>query len=204
MAFKFGAFGRKKRRAKAMESIARQLQMSYVPKDEYGTQSLLGDFKLFQKGIAKEVRNLLHKKEATENLEISIFDYHYVVPTGNSMVPFAHTVFFIQSKTLALPQFLLKPENFFHKIGTHLGMQDIDFESHPEFSDQYLLKGEDEALIRKKLDDNFRSYFTIEKDWTLEGLGYFMILYRFNKILPTEQLTEFYEKGWKIYNLLKY
>lgn len=202
MAFKFDFFGKKRKRAEAVAKIANQMQMSYVEKDEYGTKSLLGDFKLFQIGMKKEVRNYLHKKEEAEKLEISIFDYHYVVSTGNSTVPFSQTVFFIQSKTLGLPQFLLKPEHFFHKIGTYLGMQDIDFESHPEFSDQYLLKGEDEELIREKIDENFRSFFTIEKNWTLEGVGYFMIFYKKNKILPAEQISEFYTKGRKVYDLL--
>jgi len=189
-------------RAEAMEKVARQLGMTYTAKDEYGYKSLLADFKLFQKGTSKKIINLLHKKEEGFELEIFIFDYHYVISSGKSSVKYKQTVFFIKSKKLGLPQFSLQPEHFFHRIGTYLGMQDIDFESHPEFSDQYLLKGEDEDLIREKLDENFRSFFTIEKNWTLEGIGYFMVFYANKKLLPPEEITDFYAKGKEIYGLL--
>ncbi len=192
----------KRRRAEGMENAARQLGMTYTAKDEYGYKSLLGDFKLFQKGTSKSIVNFLQKKETELDLEIFIFDYHYVISTGNSSVRYKQTVFFVKSSKLGLPQFSLKPEHFFHKIGTYLGMQDINFESHPEFSDQYLLKGEDEDLIRAKLDENFRNFFTIEKNWYLEGLGYFMVFYAHNKLLPPAEITNFYSKGREIYKLL--
>ncbi len=199
----FDFFGKKERlRGEAMEQMARQLGMNYTTKDEYGYKSLLGDFKLFRKGTGRKILNFLQKKEEELDLETFIFDYHYVISTGNSSVRYKQTVFFVKSSKLALPQFSLQPEHFFHRIGTYLGMQDIDFESHPEFSDQYLLKGEDEDLIREKLNENFRSFFTIEKNWYLEGLGYFMIFYAHNKLLPPEEIMDFYAKGQEIYKLL--
>lgn len=198
----FDFLNKDKKRAEEMEKVAARLQMSFVPKDEYGTKTLLADFKLFQIGGAKRITNFLHKKEENFDLDSYIFDYRYIVSTGNTTVPFAQTVFFIQSKKLELPQFLMKPERFFHRIGTFLGMQDIDFASDPEFSQQYLLQGEDEALIRKKLNPEFRHFFTIEKNWTLEGLNYFLIFYRHNKVLPPEEIYQFYAKGKEIYRLL--
>lgn len=189
-------------RAAAMKTVASHLGMSYRAKDEYGTRKLLGDFQLFRRGGRKKVTNLMKKKETDFDLETNIFDYQYTVSTGNSAATFRQTVFFVQSKQLALPQFLLKPEHFFHRIGTYLGMQDIDFVDHPKFSRQYLLQGEDEDLIRQKLTEDFRTYFTVEKNWTLEGLNYFLIFYRNKKRIPPEDLPEFYRKGKEIYNLL--
>ena len=186
-----------------MQKIASQMKMSFVPVDEYGTKTLLRDFKLFQQGGGKRITNLLHRKEAESDLEVSIFDYRYVINTGKSSVPFHQTVFFVNSKSLDLPQFLLKPENFFHRIGTYLGMQDIDFSSHPEFSHQYLLQGEHEDLIRERLDSDFRHFFTVEKNWSLEGLNYFLIFYQQNKLLPPEEISTFYQKGKTIYELLQ-
>lgn len=198
----FDLFNKNKKRKEAMTKVAARLGMSYTTKDEYGTKTLLGDFKLFQSGVSKSITHFLHKKEEEQDIDTYIFDYRYVVNTGNSAIPFTQTVFFIQSKELDLPLFFMRPENFLQRIGTYLGMQDIDFESHPEFSGQYLLQGEEESLIRKKLDGDFRSFFTIEKDWNLEGLNYFLIFYRRNKILPPEEIFNFYSKGKEIYRLL--
>lgn len=190
------------KRAEAMAQVAAKLNMSYVAKDEYGTKSLLADFKLFQRGGGKLITNFLHKKEEAFDLDAYIFDYRYIISTGKSAIPITQTVFFIQAKQLELPQFLLKPEHFFHRIGTYLGMQDIDFVSDPEFSDQYLLQGEDEDLIRKRLTPDFRHFFTVEKNWTLEGLNYFLIFYRHKKVLPPEDIYRFYDKGMQIFQLL--
>ncbi len=189
-------------RASAMQDVATSLGMSYRAKDEYGTRKLLGDFELFKRGGRKKVTNLMKKTEEDLELNTNIFDYQYTVSTGKSAVTLRQTVFFVQSKQLALPQFLLKPEHFFHRIGTYLGMQDIDFVDHPEFSRQYLLQGEDEDFIRRKLDADFRSYFTVEKNWTLEGLNYFLIFYRNKKRLAPEEIPEFYRKGKEIYQLI--
>jgi hypothetical protein len=53
-----------------------------------------------------------------------------------------------QSSLLSLPEFELRSENMFHKIGKAFGCQDINFESHPEFSKRYLLRGADEEAVR--------------------------------------------------------
>ena len=37
--------------------------------------------------------------------------------------------------------FEMRPENLLNKIGAALGRQDIDFDSNPEFSRRYLLRG---------------------------------------------------------------
>ncbi|RME02715.1 MAG: hypothetical protein D6816_10900, partial [Bacteroidetes bacterium] len=142
------------KRKQDLQDLAYRHEMTFYEKDEWGMKSLLKDFFFFIIGHSRKVFNILYS--ATDFLEekLAVFDYRYTIQAGNTPVTQLQTVFFIQSKQLSLPQMLLKPENFFHKIGTWFGMQDIDFEEYPEFSDRYLLQGEDEQRIRKTIDEN--------------------------------------------------
>ncbi|MCP3930605.1 MAG: hypothetical protein GY705_16065 [Bacteroidetes bacterium] len=191
-----------KRRSK-LEKLAYELEMEFFPKDEWGDLKLLDDFSLFRKGHSKRIRNLMKKQDAWMKLKLSIFDYRYIISTGKSSTPYTQTVFFVQSKHLALPQLWMKPENIFHKLATMLGMQDIDFEEHPEFSAQYLLQSEDEDRTRHLIGGDVARFFTVERNWRLEGVGYFLIFYRKNKVLEPHQIKNFYEKGMQLHNLLK-
>lgn len=189
-------------RAFQLKSISYQLGMGYEAEDTWGLHTMLGDFTLFSRGRRRRITNMLYRRDGLLELDVRIFDYRYTVSTGNSARVFKQTVFFIQSKKLGLPQFLMKPENFFHKIGAWLGMEDIDFERYPKFSGQYLLRGDDEDYIRANFNDEVLQFFTVEKNWTMEGLNYYLILYRKNQLLLPSQIIEFYKKGMQLHRLL--
>jgi hypothetical protein len=192
-------------RVEALKSVAFQLDMAFQEKDEYKMVALLRDFKLFRQGGSKRIYNILSKTSGLLEEKINIFDYRYTISTGKSAHTYHQTVFFIQSKQLSLPQMLLKPEHFFHKIGAWLGMQDIDFEEFPKFSDKNLLQGEDEARIRSTLQtktDVIR-FFTVEKDWCLESIGFYMILYKEKILIDPASVKLLYEKGVMLHENLK-
>ena len=188
-------------RSGQMKDIAKQLGLSYERKDEFGLINLLKDFKLFSRGRQKTITNIIGKKSDLFEIDYRVFDYKYTIQAGKNSRTFRQTVFFVQSKKLGLPQFFMEPERLFRKIGKYLGMEDIDFEAYPQFSDQYWLEGEDEWQIRNAMSDEVLHFFTIEKDWSLEGINYFMVFYKKNTILPTENLASFYERGKHIVKL---
>ena len=190
------------KRRKELEKEAHKLGMSFSEKDDWGLIGFLKDFKLFRKGFGKRVTNVMHAQDDWLKMEARVFDYRYTIHSGKSSRVFRQTVFFMQSKQLGLPEFLLKPENIFHKIGQLLGMQDIDFEEYPAFSNQYLLKGDDEDYIRATMNDQVLKFFTVEKNWTLEGVNYYLLFYRNNKLLHPSQIRRFYQKGLKICEML--
>ena len=194
----------RRERTEQLEAMARGLGMGFREKDEYGLIALLRDFKLFRKGGRKTISNILTKNSSLMEEKVNVFDYRYTISTGKSSRTFHQTVFFIQSKQRAMPEMLMKPEHFFHKIGAWMGMQDIDFEEHPEFSNSYLLQGEDEALIRRTMGhEAVVHFFTIEKNWSLESIGFFMILYQERKLIAPGHLKTLYGKGMDLYGHLK-
>lgn len=189
-------------RSAQMAQIANKLEMQFEAKDEWGLKTLLKDFHLFRRGGRKKILNYMHKSDGWLEMEMHLFDYHYTISTGKSSYTFKQTVFFVQSKRLGLPQFLMKPENFFHKIGHFLGIKDINFEEFPEFSNQYYLKGPDEEFIRAALNEKVLRFFTVEKNWSLEGINYFLIFYCNDTILPPQKILNFYDKGIQLCNML--
>ena len=196
-------FGKKSReRGSALKEIAARLDLSYSPADKIQVWNLLSDFKLFKRGSRRNVRNLIWKDDHQLDIKIRIFDYHYTISTGNSSSTFKQTVFFVQSKSLGLPKFYMRPEHFLHKIGGWLGIEDIDFTSHEVFSDHYHLKGEEEGIIRDTFTEDVLHYFTFEKDWYLEGLNYYLIVYKDKKRIEPDQIANFYGKGKMMFDLL--
>lgn len=188
-------------RSGQMKDIAKQLKLSYERNDEFGLINFLKDFKLFSRGRRKKITNIIGKKSEMLEVDYRLFDYQYTIRAGKHSKTFRQTVFFVRSKELGLPQFFMEPERLFRKIGKYLGLEDIDFEEYPQFSDQYWLEGEDEWQVRKAMSDEVLHFFTIEKDWSLEGINYYMIFYKKNTILPTENLASFYERGKHIVKL---
>jgi len=190
------------KRQEIMEGVAKELGLSYAKKDEFGLIGYMRDFKLFDKGSGKKIKNILQKeKQEFEDVDIRVFDYYYIVSTGKSSVTYSQTVFFLQTKKLSLPQFYMTPEHFLLKIGKHFGMEDINFSEHPTFSDQYWLKGEEEDRIRKTMNEEVIHLFTIEKDWSLEGLNYYLVLYKKNKLMLSEEVKDLYQKGVEVVDL---
>lgn len=188
-------------RKENLKIVADQLNMSYIAKDEFGMIHLLKDFKLFQKGFNKRITNILQERDEFLATDIQIFDYKYARRVGKRTKTYKQTVFFIQSKSLDLPKFYMEPEYFFHRIANLFGVNDIDFKKFPEFSKQYLLKSKEEELLRGKMTEEVLHYFTIEKDWCLEGINYYLILYIEEGLFLSKDIPYLYRKGKEIVEL---
>lgn len=189
-------------RAEQLDRVAFDLGMNFSPEDEWGLINYLEDFKLFRRGMRRRISNILHRQDNMLKLDLYVFDYRFTVSTGKSARVIRQTVFFVQSKELALPIFRMRPENLFHRVGEYLGLQDIDFEEHPAFSRNYRLHGPDEDYIRASVNEPFFAFFSVEKKWFLEGINYYMVFYRKGKLLEPKQIKEFYRKGMKVYRSL--
>lgn len=190
-------------RKEDLRLVANRLKMEYSPSDDWGTLSLLKDFKLFKIGGRKKIRHLMISGIDYNNTRTSIFDYHFTISTGKSSHTYKQTVFFVQSKDLGLPQFYMRPEVFLDKAARLLGKEDIDFVSHEIFSDKYHLTGSDESLIRSTFTPDVLHHFTFNHGWSLEGLNYFLIIYRKKHLMPPDEIKSFYQMCQKVLEMLK-
>ncbi len=191
------------KRREQLSKLAFELNMQFHEKDEYGLKKRLGQFRLFKESGIKKITNLLLQKDTMLSSTIAVFDLE-ISDENNLGEVFSQTVFFVDSKELSLPEFFIRPEEFFDRVGKFLKLtSEIEFEAYPEFDESYWIKGDEESLVKKMVTDDFARFFTIEKKWRLEGMNYFLIFYQRKKLLKPKEVKSFYKKGLQLFDWLK-
>ena len=126
---------------------------------------LLPALPLFQKGHGRRAKNAM--EGTTADRRVILLDYTYTTGSGKSQATHRETVALFPDGATGLPDLTLAPENFFHKIGQMFGYQDIDFDGDDAFSNAYLLRGADEAAIRKAMNGTVRAFLAGAPGWTV-------------------------------------
>lgn len=129
---------------------------------------------------------------STGGLNVSLFDYTF--PMGKSSETYTLIAF---SQDLQLPPFELRAENIFDRIGGALVHNDIDFDSHPEFSRRYLLRSPDERGVRQLFAPSLLTYFEqipSDRKWHVEAFGTMLILYRTTGPLRSADIQPFLDE----------
>ena len=205
-------------RTKKFKDLAEHMGMEFSAKGDSALLESLSAFDLFSQSGVK-ITNVLHGDSEQlgygEEFEVRILEHIY--SSGESTI--SQTVICFRSPQLSLPDFSMRPEHFFHKIGSVLGYQDIDFESHPtavEFSKKYLLRGKDEQTIRALFTDKVLTFFAAHPDvgnghlpfwhWSqyevcVEGSGDQLILYRAGIGIKPEDIPAFMKEGFEVFRL---
>jgi hypothetical protein len=188
-----------RRRTKKLGAIATELNLEFYENGNGQVMGLVQDFQLFSKGRNRQVKNLMQGQ--VEDAFVAIFDYRYVTGRGKHSHTYDQTVILLRSDRLQLPKFSLHPENFFHKMGDFLGYYDIDFTTHPEFSNRYLLRGENETLIRKAFYSEVIAFYENSRGLSTEASDSRLIFYRAMSRVPPEEMHSFLSVGLKVLHL---
>ena len=165
-----------RKRTEAIKQLAATMGFDYREHPQTYLPDTIWQFDLFNKGRNRRLKHLIQGTQ--EEAIVSVSDYQYTTGTQKNRTTHNQTVVFIESDRLNLPNFLLIPENIFHKVGNVFGYKDIDFESHPEFSSQYLLQGTDEESISSLLHDGIMDIYQRHPGTSTEGLDTLLIYYR--------------------------
>lgn len=190
-----------KHRAEAMARIAGELRLVFTPEGDETAISEHAVFHLFSQGHSKKIRNLLRGTVRDSN--IALFDYQYTVGAGKNRHTWSQTVISLQLQGRNLPAFSMRPEHVWHKLGSMMGYQDIDFESNPAFSKKYLLRGRDDAAIRGIFTSRVLTFFESEPGLCVEADGRRLIVYRHSVKAKPELLRASVEKGVEIAGLFQ-
>ncbi len=182
-----------KARTQRMQDVSATLGFSFESEGNLEQIKAVADVPLFNRGHSKRVKNVLTGRSA--ETDVTLFDYRYTVGHGKN----AHT----SNQTVALfrgvsrmPDLQMAPENFFFdKLNKVLGHQDIDFDSSPEFSSRYTLRGPDETAIRTAFTADALSYFAAHKGWTIEAQSGNVAIYRAGERVKPEELPVFLEQA---------
>ena len=126
------------------------------------------------------------------SFEAIVFDYTY--RAGKSSITQTMACF---SHNVELPSFTLKPEGILDRIGDAIVHNDIDFDSHPTFSQRYALKSPDEASTRRVFTPAVLTQLeqiSSEAKWSVETSGINLFVFRAGRTVSPSSLATFLQQ----------
>ena len=214
-----------RKRAKEMREAGASLNLREASKsDKKALEDHIDQSRLFSDGSSWPKTVLVGD---VNGVRVTLADYNFSPPGTNKKTK-ETTLLTIQKDSLNLPPFTLMPSGWLiDSLSSMVGYRDINFDSHPQFSKQYLLRAFDEddlgnefsryeepsssAFKESKTEPIVRDLFTHElldlletnSGVSLEGRGGQFILRRFtSQRVPANELTAFVELGVKILSSL--
>jgi hypothetical protein len=185
-----------KKRTGLLNNLASSLGLEFSAGQDDELLQKMQVFSMFNKGHSRKMKNVL--KAETENAKLSIFDYQYSTGGGQHQQVHSHTLIAMESDSLQLPHFKLRPEGLFDKVGAAIGLQDIDFDQHPEFSKSFVLQGESEIAIRSFFDTELLDFLTTRTGSYIEAAPGLFIYFRGGRKKPA-QVREFMDDAYAVY-----
>lgn len=197
--FAFGYYYEKKRTT-AFREAAETMGLSFNEQGDSDLLTRLQIFQLFQAGRSKKIRNMVFGD--TGDVKLGVFDYQYTTGHGKNSKTSKQSVLYVESSLLNAPNFALSPQHFFHSIASFFGYQDINFDTHPKFSSDYILRGADEEGIRQFFQAAVLDYFEQHRGITVEANGGHLLFFRAGQRINADKLTELMDDGLKTHSVL--
>jgi hypothetical protein len=192
-------------RTNEIEAFARSLGVPFRRTPKKSDQALPIGCSLEQKGCDHVIENVLEAVR-TEDLILTLFDYKYTSDSNpldylssHSHPPtYTQTISRIQSPLLKLPFFNLFPETIFASVGKLFGGSDVNFPEAPGFSDQYILRGGDEAALRTIFTPALRDFLEPLQHLTIEGADDVLFVYRWTRRTKAEGFAALIEENKRL------
>lgn len=189
-----------RKRTAQFQRIAAELSFEFFGDNDRGLLAHLADFTLFSQGRSRKMKNLM--QGTSSETAVSIFDYRYTVGSGKNSSTHKQTVICFQSDRLNLPNFVLRPERWYHKIGSMFGYQDINFGDFPEFSRKYLLRGDNEQGVRDLFTADVVDFFEQLDGVCAEGHVGKLVVYRAGKRAKPADVRAFLKECFGVFSEL--
>jgi hypothetical protein len=183
-------------RMERLRAMAGRMGFAFSAQAEPSLWGEVEGFHLFSQGRSRRMHNVMQRQ--IHDIDVTLFDYKYTTGSGKHSHTHYRTVMLFETARLKLPRFTLRPEGFFHRVANKLGSQDIDFEAHPVFSDDYLLQGPNEARIRRIFDEEALLYYTRHPDLCTEGDGRRLVFYQGGRRVEPEGMESLLQQGLDI------
>lgn len=181
------------RRSQALAETAEVLGMQYQ-KDDGRVVGAFMELPLLQRGQGtKRIYNVLWAD--TDEERLAVFDFDFTIGSGKNRQTFRQTVVGFHSSRLALPRIRISRQRWYHALGKTVGMQDIDWREYPEFSRTFLVQG-DEAGIRQWMSPAFMQTMMEHPDYTIEGAGDRMLIYKLRVRVRPANLREYLKEAY--------
>ena len=168
------SFMRRKQRREALAAYAQMKAFSFSVKDVLGLQQRMELFALMRRGRGKDLRHVLVGDHGGRQLIL----FEYVFKTGGGKNTHTHTHFCCTWQVpISVSHLVVRPEGFFDRIGDWFTGRDIDFPGNLEFSNRFVVSGDDEAEVRSVVTAQVMDYMLGSDFQCLEVAGDLALLY---------------------------
>ena len=191
---------KEKDRTQQLQLLASQLGWNFAAAAPLSVIDRFYQFALFNQGDNKEIRNFMSGEAS--GAKAAVFDYAYVVGSGKNRQTHRLSVLYLEPADLNLPYFSLRPETFLYSIISALGYQDIDFAQRPEFSNQYILRGQDEPAIRRAFNDGVLGFYESHPQTCTDGGGNQLFVFRSDYRFQPQEIQSYLRMGLTLLGML--
>ena len=190
-----------KKRMDELAQRAKSMQLAFSPLAPKSFTEDLAAMSYFADPLNRVLSTVLYGQAG--GLSVHIFEYTISQNTPATSTPVAGTdgtishshpqststtysAVYLRGNT-ALPRFLLRSSSFLDGVVKKLfGMQDINFDTHPVFSKEWVLQGENELEVRKLFTPELLSYCEKMPKDTLVGEGERLVFMRIGPLMPDQ------------------
>ena len=191
-------------RQKRLENLATENNYQYNSQVDWNT-IYLKKFHFFEIRPIERKYNCL--KGTFEDLNISweISDITFNEGQAFTAETFNTTIMILKLNQ-KIPIFSMEKEGvlgkIFDKVMAFTGYKDIDFEMYPDFSNKFLLKGNNESEIRSFFKDEIIRFFENNHIYHLESNGESLIVFDKIKLARTDETIAFIKNGQELAKVL--
>jgi hypothetical protein len=186
--------------------VAKEMKLDFFERDEFGLMEQLRIFEnypLFTPVVllsGTSIKNIVVGE--LDGTEVFLFDHKYHIRRNGNSVVVNQTVFAANVKDHEVPGFRYRHDRWYQMklINRHRmpGMR-----GEIVFREELVRQDETEELVRSKLIPELQALLTAENPANIEVLEGYLLVYRPETLLGTEDAISFYQNCCAITNLLQ-
>ena len=137
----------------------------------------------------------------------AIGDFNITVGSDSRKRKQYQTYVVIHSGKLTSPNFCLQPECALFRMAEGLlnrltGSVDIDFPTHPDFSDNYFLKGSEEDAVRNFFTPRVLEYFQANHGLSVEVFNGTLVFFRLGELVKPDDIQALIDNAVEVHQVL--
>jgi len=139
----------------------------------------------------------------------AIGDFNITVGRDGKKRKQYQTYVVIHSGKLTSPNFCLQPECALFRMAEGLlnrltGPVDIDFPTHPDFSDNYFLKSSDEDAVRNFFTPRVLEYFQAHHGLSVEVFNGTLVFFRLGELVKPDDTKALIDNAMEVHQVLSH
>ncbi len=178
------------KRQKTIRLYAKKLAWEFKPQKDY-LEEEFEPFAFFGTRIIDSGRNRLTGKQGQVGVLMVDIDYHegeFIAQENR------HATMVILDLKQEIPRFVLDKEDLLDKVAHLAGFNDINFSMHPDFSENFKLKGQNTPELHQFFDNELIEFLQSNKPFHIESNGNALLIFekeRLGTLSEIKQLVSF-------------